>query len=142
MKLYIDLNKAVNVPNMGQSTQGEEQSTRAHRNSYGKQPVGVMGGGSQADDPDEGGDWNHPEEEDEEKSLDAAKDVIKSLRGRLSEDIRRYKPMSSEQQYLIEVLGYSESDVMKGLAKIGPVQCQGFHDWLCDRMKKSVDRLK
>ena len=167
MKLYIDLNKAVSYsPNFGSTTRNERQSVRSYKESYAKQPVGVMGGGSHADDPDEGNNWKHSEdssvdaelekdrEEEEElnqergvipeakKSLSTATDIVKSLNGRLSQEIRRNRPLTSEQQFLVEVMGADESLVRKGLVAISGPDRHAFHEWLCDRFTKSVASLK
>ena len=188
MFLYIDLKKAQFA---GSTTPSERRSVRAYKESYTKQPRGVLGGSAAYDREEVGKDWHHgdpeiwddeveefrkedaqvyrdrgvtpkqsktddagAEEEEDEATLSKAflvdppdyrpadgLHVIKSLSDRLAKQVIQSRPRNSEALYLTEVLGYTASDVRKGLATIQGKERGKFHAWLCDRLQDSVDTL-
>lgn len=154
----LDLLKAVTPPNVGSSTLSDKRAQRKTKESYAKNPVGVMGGSGIAmyDDPDVGKQWKHDEEDsvdaeleeevrNQEEDEDAEKSVavvlLKSIRGVAEQDAKRYRPNESEVVFMRDVLGYNESDIMKGLVGIRGRDRHRFHEWMLDRMYKSLGSM-
>jgi hypothetical protein len=155
----LDLIKAVTSPNVGNVTESGKRSQRKMKESYAKQPVGVMGGAGIAmpDDPDVGDKWQHDEddsvdteletkvrnqdkdEEDTEKSVAVV--LLKSLRIETEEQIAIYRHNPTEVVFMCDVLGYTEQDIRKGLVRITGRDRHRFHEWMLERMCTSVDSM-
>jgi hypothetical protein len=163
--LYLDLEggefftKAVTPPNIGSSTTSEKQAQRKHKESYAKRPTGVMeeSGIVMPDDPKVGKKWKHDPDDSEEEDLDenvrnqdkkdetaVAKsmslDMLRSVRENLvGTHTFAYNP--TEVEFLKTVMGHSEADIQKGNARIDGRHRHRFHEWMLDRMHKSVSGL-
>lgn len=161
MKLYIDLKKAIGQsPNVGRVTEREDQSTVEHDSSYAHRYEGVASGESlDPDDPNEGGKWPHDEDDtvveevksDRKKREKEGEDggVVKSAAVQKLELINKAlqaekhvrTPNPREQEFLREVLGYSQEDINKGVALITGRNRSLFNRWLCDRLTHSTETL-
>ena len=165
----LDLIKAVSSPNAGSVTDSDKRAQRKIKESYAKHPIGVMGGSGVAmhDDPDVGAKWQHdeddsvdadleenvrnkdkktdgdPSNDDEADEDDTSKavDILKALRSTAEEVVGRARYNPSEVVFMKEVLGYTDQDIHKGLAKIIGRNRHRFHEWMLDRMSKSVDTM-
>jgi hypothetical protein len=155
----LDLIKAVTPPNAGTVTESGKRAQRKIKESYAKHPVGVMGGAGTVmeDDPDVGNNWQHSEEDSVEAELEekvrnqddeedeATKSVaimlLKSLRTVAEEDVARSRHNPTEVVFMREVLGYNETDIRKGLVSITGRNRHRFHEWMLDRMYKSVGTM-
>lgn len=88
-----------------------------------------------------------PEDEDaEEKSINksfnsSANDLVKSIGMYVSSMSGLKKPSNTEREFLTEVMGFTEDDIRKGLAKIHGTDRHRFNEWLQDRLYKSLDAL-
>jgi len=158
--LYLDpedaqsIFKAVNSPNMGTTTDSDKRAQRKMKESYAKQPVGVMGGAGVAmeDDPDVGRQWKHSEEdsidaelEEERKKKEDEKEksleVLKSLRMQIHEELNMCKHNPAEVEFMRDVLGYDEDAIHKGLVTICGKDRQRFHEWSLGRLNKSLSDM-
>jgi hypothetical protein len=159
--------KAVTPPNIGSSTTSEKQAQRKHKESYAKRPTGVMeeSGIVMPDDPKVGQKWKHDPEDSQEEDLDenvrnqdkkedddkdappasavaksTSLDMLKAIRDNLvGEHTFAYNP--TEVEFLKSVMGHSEADIQKGHARIEGRHRHRFHEWMLDRMNKSVSGL-
>ena len=131
-----DLIKAVNSPNAGRTTMTGSRAKEVTEASYSAHPVGVLGGAEVAmeDDPDQGKQWKHGE--DEEDEAEKAIEVLKALEQSTRAFVPQYNPR--ELEFMQEVLGYSLSDIKKGLVKISGKNRHRFHEWSIERMNKSL----
>jgi hypothetical protein len=156
--LYLDLEgceglviqKAVNSPNAGTTTDGDKRAQRKMKESYAKQPVGVMGssGVAMEDDPDVGRKWQHNEEdsldaeleEERKKKEDIEKsvDILKALRQSVERELSMCLPNPTEIEFMRDVLGHSEDSIRKGLVTIKGKDRHRFHEWSLQRLAKSV----
>lgn len=148
----LDLIKAVTPPNAGNTTLSDKRAQRKIKESYAKNPVGVMGGAGIAmeDDPDVGRKWQHSEEDSVEEELDdevrnqetsKAVDVLKSIRAVAEADVKQHLPNESERVFMRDVLGYNEADIRKGIAFIRGRDLHRFHEWMLNRMYDSLDSM-
>lgn len=166
MKLYIDLLKA-EIPSRGKDTPPEDQSRDEYESSYGRRYEGVAAG--EANDPDHpevGNNWQHDEDDsvvaDAEEKRAARKkgkkdetkkslssglteisglSIMESVNKSLTNFARSRLPSPTEQEFLREVLGYSQEEINKGVAVITGRNRRLFNRWLCDRMHTSTDTL-
>lgn len=86
------------------------------------------------------------EEEEEEETTKAigtvALDIAKSLNYRMDQALDQNRLNPVEEQFLLEELGYSKRDIVKGAASISGADRNRFSEWLTDRMQKSISNLK
>lgn len=141
-ELYLDLAKAVSqIPNVSIATKTEKQNKREFEASYSKQPTGVVNAGPvMEDDPDKGAQWKHDDEDDDEEEKKSLS-IAKSLRTMTGSFVRAYKPSDLEQQFMVEVLGYDQKAVRKGLCAIAGKNRHLFNEWMLERMEKSMSGL-
>jgi len=159
----LDLLKAVQTPNTAVSSPSDKTAQRQLKTSYAQQPTGVLGGAGLAmyDDPKVGAKWKHDPEDSIEEELDEdskAKDedgtvkksmlttdlpetgisMIRGLNKSLSAALEpaRYNPR--EVEFMSEVMGESDANIRKGLVCITGRNRHRFHEWLIDRMNKSM----
>jgi hypothetical protein len=162
MRLYLDIFKAVNVPNVSTSPVDDEKAARAHKQSFSRQSQGTGGDGS-ADDPKVGGKWGggepiseeidddykrdsdisakrhltkKPVEEDTEKS--EATETLDSLTKSLNLVLEAPRPNPREVEYLVEVKGEPYESVIKGIISLKPRERSHFNRWLEEKMLTSV----
>ena len=82
------------------------------------------------------------EEEDTTKSLGStALDIVKSLNYRMDAVLGNKSLNPTEEQFLLEELGYSKNDITKGIAQISGPNRNRFTEWLARRMQKSISHL-
>lgn len=164
MNLYIDLNKAVNIPNTGTDRVDGNRAAREHKESFNRRGSGALGGDPTNDDPEVGGKWAHGENDDDleaDRKLDSqvaaergivgkkeeakksqeAVDILKSFSSAMREQAARTMPNEREVEYLTAVCGYDVDDVMKGRARIVGPERTRFNDWLHQRLQASISRL-
>jgi hypothetical protein len=170
MKLYINKGVS-QMPNVGTVTPTEDQSIAEHDSSYARRPVGVAEGESyDPDHPEVGKKWKHSDEdsvveevkEKQKKRTAEAKadgvvknffalephdktkkslELLKNLNTQLQEQKLQRYPNPREQEFLREVLGYSQEEIIKGLAVITGPNRRLFSKWLCDRLQDSTEEL-
>ena len=121
MKLYLDLNKSVQVPNTATDTISGDRAARAHKESFSRHSSGVAGGDPTTDDPQQGGKWAHDDEESEdsgedtkrdsqiakdkgiaEKACGEASDILKSFTSLVNSQVRSVIPDDAEVEYLTQ----------------------------------------
>jgi len=170
MNLYLDLNKAVQVPSTGTDSVSDSHARREYKESFGRTSVGVIGGDASHDDPDVGRKWRDApdsgegsleEELEDDRKRDTeiaqergivakkeeaeptkkALDILKSFTGDLTTQLAMYTPNDREIEYLTTVRGYSLEDVTKGYVGITGRERAQFNDWLHQRLKTSIGRL-
>lgn len=163
MNLYLDLNKAVQIPSTANDAKPERQSIREYNESFTTSKTGVA---SEPDDKvhsDESGD-NTGSLDDElendrkldtqvaqergivgkpdvKKSLGDGFDMLKSLTDDMRDQLNAATPNVREVEYLVDVCGYSHDDVMKGYATITGSERNRFNAWLQDELRKSIRKL-
>ncbi len=85
MNLYLDLKKAVQVPNTATDTPDDRRASRSYNESFSRRPGGVMGGDASSDDPQQGGKWSHEDALDDDLENDRKRDTqIAQERGIIS----------------------------------------------------------
>lgn len=163
MNLYLDLNKAVQVPSTSGDRVDGRTAARAHRESFNRRGPGALGGDPTHDDPDVGNAWTHGEDDaelEEARKLDSqiaadrgivrgaetkkaqeAVEILKSFTQDLRYQMAAVAPNEREVEYLTSVCGYSVDDVMKGRAKIVGSERSRFNSWLHERLQASLSRL-
>jgi|LakMenE01Jun11ns_1017448.scaffolds.fasta_scaffold9953112_7 hypothetical protein len=170
MNLYLDLNKAVQIPSTGTDSVTGARAARSYEESFTRHSSGALGGDASPDDPDVGRKWRKAEQGDPE-SLDAelekdrekdsqiaqergivvrkeevkdtnkALEILKSLSGDLHEQLAYYMPNEREVEYLTVVKGNSVEDVMKGYVRISGYERARFNEWLHTRLMSSIHKL-
>lgn len=123
MHIYLDLKKAVQVPNTSTGPVTDRHAARKYDESFNRQHSGALGGEPTHDDPQQGGKWSHDEEDTvdselEEKRkkdmkiaqergiiLESAKkseaaDILKSFSSALSSHVEQFAPNPAELEYL------------------------------------------
>lgn len=160
MNLYIDLLKAEGQGSaVGQNTNvSSPRRKRLVDESYNKHPVGVMGGDGKPDDPNVGPKHNHSSSldedlEEERKNYADTQDSKNIIRApKESEETRKslaflecigdmvevqdYNPV--EREFLEQELGFTNSDLVKGISPLSPTDRARFGQWLDARMHESV----
>lgn len=163
MNLFLDLRKAVTVPNTGTDSSSGAKTARAYKESFDQDHSGVTGGDASEDDPEVGKRWKSDEnadddlEEDRKRDTEIAQergvvgkppeeakkalDIIKALNTDLQEQLYKSQPNEREVEYLTTVCGYEYDDVVKGRARIVGRERDLFNTWLHNRLRKSLNRL-
>lgn len=166
LPLYLDLDilKAVNAPNVGNTTPTESRARTQHESSYAKRPVGVANEGIVTeDDPEEGKKWPHSdeiyveadvdaklkkegeEEEDEEETEKALladpSSLLKSLNTEVRHELSKVLPSDTETYFMVEVLHYDPTLVAKGQKHIMGRDRHLFNEWMQGRLSKSISSL-
>ena len=158
LPLYLDLNKAIQMPNAGGTTPDDKTARNQHLSSYAKRPVGVSNDGIVTeDDPDKGKRWTHSDEdsvqaevdsnlsavdeEEEEKEVGKAIGLLKSMNVSLQTEIRSCLPNDLETSFMIEELGYDPIKVSKGQLFISGRDRHRFNEWTHARLAKSIIAL-
>ena len=82
------------------------------------------------------------DEEDEEttKSTEGS-EILKSLCSSLETELHHVRYNTTEVEFLKSVLGYTDNDIQKGVAKITGKNRILFQDWMQDRLNKSISSL-
>lgn len=166
LPLYLDLDilKAVNAPNIGNTTPTESRARTQHESSYAKRPVGVANEGIVTeDDPEEGKKWPHSdetsveadvdaklnkegeEEEDEEETEKALladpSSLLKSLNTEVRHELNKILPSDNETSFMVDVLHYDPTLVAKGQKNIMGKDRHRFNEWMQGRLSKSISSL-
>ena len=161
LPIYLDLQKAIQMPNAGGSTPDDKRARAQHISSYAKQPVGVANEGIvKEDDPDKGKRWakdddnsvqaevdnelavkKKDEEEEEEVKVNKAIHMLKSLNSGIREEVSKSVPNSLEASFMVEELGYDPLRVSKGLMFIKGRDRHRFNEWAHNRLSKSIASL-
>lgn len=161
MNLYLDLNKAVQIPNTATDTVSDRQGAREYNESFARRSSGVSG---EPDDkvrekPDNTDTLDDELEDDRKLDTQIAQergivekpeetkkswegfDMLKSLTASLDAEVAAYTPNSREIEYLVDICGYTREDVMKGYATITGSERNRFNAWLQDELRKSIRKL-
>jgi hypothetical protein len=168
LPLYLDLDilKAVNAPNIGNTTPTESRARIKHESSYAKRPVGVANEGIVTeDDPDEGKQWKHSDEDSVEADVDAKlnkegkedededeeetekalladpSSLLKSLNTEVRNELNRVLPSDNETSFMVDVLQYDPDLVSKGQKNIMGKDRHRFNEWMQGRLSKSISLL-
>lgn len=172
LPLYLDLDilKAVNAPNIGNTTPTESRARIKHESSYAKRPVGVANEGIVTeDDPDEGKQWKHSDEDSVEADVDARlkkegeededenedeneeetekalladpSSLLKSLNTEVRNELNRVLPSDHEISFMVDVLHYDPALVSKGQKNIMGRDRHLFNEWMQGRLSKSISLL-
>lgn len=64
MNLYLDLNKAVQIPSTGTDSISGNRAARAYEESFSRRSSGALGGDATPDDPEVGRKWRKVEQGD------------------------------------------------------------------------------
>jgi len=75
------------------------------------------------------------------KQVEKSVDILKSINNKLATEKARRMPNIREQEFLMDVLGYSQEDITKGVAVITGRNRRLFNRWLCDRLANSTSDL-
>jgi len=145
MNLYLDLNKAVQVPNVSTGPKSGEQAARAHEDSFNTRSSGVSGGDPTPDDPDVGKKWrgsNESDEDDKPETTSKAVDILKAFTARLQTEVEKSVPNEREVEYLMDECGYSREEISKGYARIVGHERARFNTWLNARFMHSVSQMR
>ncbi len=81
------------------------------------------------------------EEEEEVGKSQSALDIVKSLITQIDYELDKNSLNPAEREFLLDELGYTERDILKGRAVITGKNRYRFSEWLVDRMSKSVSNL-
>jgi hypothetical protein len=160
LPIYLDLQKAIQMPNAGNTTPDEKTAQAQHLASYSKRPVGVASEGIVTeDDPDVGKQWKHDEkdsvqadvdeklkaedeeENEEEQEVNKATEFLKTMNSRLTEEVRSHLPNTLEVSFMVEELGYDPLVVSKGQLFISGRDRHKFNEWAHNRLSKSIVSL-
>lgn len=159
LPLYLDLFKAVTMPNAGNTTPDDKRAKLQHEASYAKRPIGVANEGIVTeDDPDKGKKWKtsdedsvqtsvedmskpkKDEDEDEEKtekSIDPSA-LLRDMNSRLRNEVSKSLPNSMESVFMVDELGYDPIKVSRGQMSISGKNRGKFNSWAHDRLAKSI----
>lgn len=156
MRLYLDIHKAVAVPNVSTSPSDDRQASRAYKESFSRDHSGVSGGepddhAISANGPDSDEDLESDRKADSKvaqdrgivgkpinKAITQLNDIAKSFNNIV--DAATISPL--EYEYLTAEREYDPLDVRKGLVSIVGRERNMFNAWLVDRMRNAVSRLK
>jgi hypothetical protein len=167
LPLYLDLFKAIQMPNVGHTTPDDRKARIQHDASYAKRPVGIASSDVVTeDDPDKGKRWRSDsseadtvqarvdeelkvkkekeEEEKEDKPVDKSLDPIgflKSLNLSIQEELSYHLPNSMEALFMIKELEYDPILVSKGQLAITGKDRHRFNEWAHSRLSKSLISL-
>lgn len=160
--LYIDLKKAVpSIPSTATDEKPERVSQRDYEESFARRSSGVAGGdaspGGVQSKGDTTSDLDDDLEDDRKKDSEIASergiigkpetkkseavDMLKSLSGRVRDDITKNMPNVREIEYLTTVRNYTLEDIQKGYAKITGYERDHFNKWLNERLHASINKL-
>lgn len=160
--LFLDLSKAVAVPNTGTDHVSEGRDARKYNESFARRGSGVLGGDASPDDPEVGKKWRNSDEGgleaelEEARKLDSekaqeqgivpkakeeAKKALQALTDRVSYELRAGVPNVREVEYLLSK-GHAYESIMKGQVHITGRDRALFNQWLHSRLVSSVDRLR
>lgn len=144
MRLYIDLTKAVTIPNVSMdSTKPAETQRKEYDSSFERPATGVSGGipttSKKKAQSEEGG-----EEDEEAPKTRRAEDIRKSISEPMDMFARSILPRytEAETEFLVDVMGYSQRDVALGNAVIKGHNRERFNRFLGERMNKSLGSLR
>jgi len=156
MRLYLDIHKAVTVPNVSTSPSDDRQASRAYKESFSRDHSGVSGG-----EPDDHAISSNPADADADLEEDRKSDSqVAQERGIVGKPVNKainhlndlaksfnmivetatISPL--EYEYLTSEREYDPLDVRKGLVSIVGRERNMFNAWLVDRMRGAVSRLK
>jgi len=164
MNLYLDLSKAVQIPNTANDAKPERQSIREYNESFTTSKTDAL---SEPDDKvhsDDAGDntGSLDDELENDRKLDTqiaqergivgkpdvkkafnvdGFDLLKSFTASLQDQLDVVTPNAREIEYLVDVCGYTRDDVMKGYATITGSERNRFNTWLQDELRKSIRKL-
>ena len=172
LSLYLDLDiiKAVQPSLFGGSAPTDSRARTQHNSSYAKRPVGVANSGIVTeDDPDEGKQWKHSDEDSVEADVDAKlkkqeieeeeeedtdneteksiltapdpQDFLKSLNTEIREELKLFLPTDMESAFMVDILEYDPSLVSKGQLSITGKDRHRFNQWAQSRLSKSIASL-
>lgn len=165
MNLYIDLNKAVQIPSTANDAQPEREGIREYNESFTTRKTGAASepdDKSHADSSDNTGSLDDeleddrkldtqvaqergivgkPEGKDIKKAFSDGFDMLKSLTDDLQSQLNAVTPNVREVEYLTGICGYTQDDVMKGYATITGSERNRFNSWLQDELRKSIRKL-
>lgn len=124
MHIYLDLKKAVQVPNTSTGPVTDRRAARQYEESFNRQSAGALGGEPTHDDPQQGGKWSHDEEDSVDNELEAARkkdsqiaqergiiladktekseaaEMLKSFASALGSHLDQFAPNPAEVEYL------------------------------------------
>ncbi len=86
-------------------------------------------------------DEDDDEDEDEVGKSLSAVDIVKSLITQIDHELDKRSLNPVEKEFLLDELGYTERDILKGRAVIAGQDRYRFSEWLVERMSKSVSNL-
>lgn len=144
MRLYIDLTKAVTIPNVSMdSTKPAETQRKEYNSSFERPATGVSGGiptTTKKKAQSEEGD----EEDAEAPKTRLAEDIRKSISEPMDMFARSIFPRYTEveTEFLVNVMGYSQRDIALGNAVIKGHNRERFNQFLSERMNKSLGSLR
>lgn len=168
MNLYLDLNKAVQIPSTANDAKPERQSIREYNESFTTSKTGVAAEPDDKIHSDESGDntgslddeleddrkldtqvaqergiVGKPEgkAEDVKKSISDGFDMLKSFTAQMRDELNATAPNVREIEYLVDVCGHARADVVKGYATITGSERNRFNTWLQDELHKSIRKL-
>ena len=163
MNLFLDLRKAVAIPNTGTDAVPGPRAAREYKESFNKDHSGVTGGDVSEDKPEVGKRWKADEHADDDLEEDRKRDteiaqergvvgkpveetkkalnILKSFTEDLKDQLNKSQPNEREIEYLTTECGYEYADVIKGRARITGRDRDLFNTWLHTRLRKSLQRL-
>lgn len=161
MNLYLDLNKAVQIPSTANDSKPEREGIREYNESFTTRRTGVDNepDDKERSDTDNTGSLDDDLENDRKldtqvaqergivgkpetkKSLGYGFDMLKSLTDDIQSQLSGARPNVREVEYLTDICGHSHDDVMKGYATITGSERNRFNSWLQDELQKSIRKL-
>ena len=162
MNLYLDLNKAVQIPSTANDETPEREDIRHYNESFTTRKTGALAEPDDKTHSDTGDNTDSLDDDlendrkldtqvaqergivgkpDVKKSLGDGFDMLKSLTETMQDQLRAATPNVREIEYLVDVCGYTHDDVMKGYATIIGSERNRFNSWLQDELRKSIRKL-
>lgn len=164
MNLYLDLNKAVQIPNTATDSVPGRQGVRQYNESFDQRSSGVDSEPNDKDNeesPNNEGSLDDTLEDDRKldtqvaqergivekpdakaaKKSSEASDMLKSFTASLQQQLGYARPNEREIEYLTSECDYSRDDVIKGRARITGSERNRFNTWLQGEFEKSIKRL-